>query len=142
MIAATALCWQGMVRDSDDFSLLEEGRWKLLVASVLPGLGAAAEVARRLTLWEESRFEDHLRRAEEQLLITRKAGTRKQRDVQPNPWHVPTAPAERLLNGANRKATGSPQARSPRPPCQRDEKGSRGPSRWESSCPRPVPSGL
>ena len=28
MIAATAQCWQGMARGSDDFALLEEGRSK------------------------------------------------------------------------------------------------------------------
>ena len=33
-----------------------------------PGLGAAAEVAKRLTFWEERRFEDLLRRDEEHLL--------------------------------------------------------------------------
>ena len=71
MIAATAQCWQGMARGSDDFSLLEEGRSKLPLASLPPRLGTAAEVARRLTLWEEGRFEDLLRRAEEQLLIHR-----------------------------------------------------------------------
>ena len=57
MIAATAQCWQGMAHGSDDFSLLEEGRSKLLLASVLPQLGAAVEVAKHLTLWEERRSE-------------------------------------------------------------------------------------
>ena len=46
--------------------------------------GAAAEVAKRHTLWEEGRFEDLLRRAEE-LSTHRKAGKRKQRDAQPHP---------------------------------------------------------
>ena len=58
MIAATAQCWQGMALCSDDFALLEERRSKLLLASVPPGLGTAAEVAKRLTLWEECRFGD------------------------------------------------------------------------------------
>ena len=52
-----------------NFLTLEEGRPKLLLTSVHLRLGAAAEVAKRLTLWEERRFEDLLRRAEEQLLI-------------------------------------------------------------------------
>ena len=34
MIAATAQCWRNMARSSDDFALLEEGRSKLLLASV------------------------------------------------------------------------------------------------------------
>ena len=44
----------------------------------VPGLGAAAEVAKRLTLWEERRFEDLLRRDEEHLLAdaTRQLGQR------------------------------------------------------------------
>ena len=66
MIAATAQCWQGMARGSDDFALLEEERSKHLLSSVPPGLGTAAEVAKCLTLWEKSGFEDLLRRAEEQ----------------------------------------------------------------------------
>ena len=42
-------------------------------------------MAKRLTLWEESRFEDLLRRAEEQLLILRRAGKRRKCDAQPDP---------------------------------------------------------
>ena len=44
----------------------------------VPGLGAAAELAKRLTLWEERRFEDLLRRDEEHLLAdaTRQLGQR------------------------------------------------------------------
>ena len=68
-IAATVQCWQGMTQGSDEFLTLEEGRPNLLLASVPLGLGAAAEVAKRLTLWEERCFEDLLRRAEEQLLV-------------------------------------------------------------------------
>ena len=56
MIAAAAQCWQGTARGSDNFALLEEGRLKLLLSPVLPGLGTAAEVAKRPTLWEEHRF--------------------------------------------------------------------------------------
>ena len=75
MIAATAQCRQGMARGSDDFARLEE---ELLLSSVPPGLGTAAEVAKRLTLWEEGRCEDLLRRAEEQLPIHRNVGKRKE----------------------------------------------------------------
>ena len=82
MIAATAQCWQGMARRSDDFARLEEGRSKLLLSSEPPGLGTAAEVAERLILWEEGRFEGLLRPADEQLLILPEAGKRKKRDAQ------------------------------------------------------------
>ena len=76
MIAATAQCWQGVARSSDDFALLKERRSKLLLVWVPPGL-----VAKRLTLWEERRFKDLLRRAEEQLLVHRKAGKMKKHDA-------------------------------------------------------------
>ena len=56
VIAATALCWQGMFQGSNESSMLEEGKSKLLLASVCPGLGAADEVAKRLTLGNERRF--------------------------------------------------------------------------------------
>ena len=49
MIAAVVHCWQGTARGSDEYSQLEEGRSKLLLSPVLRGLGAAAEVAKRLT---------------------------------------------------------------------------------------------
>ena len=63
MTAAVAQCWQGMARGIDEYSQLEEGRLKVQLSPVPPpGLGAAAEVAKRLTLWEERRFEDLLRR--------------------------------------------------------------------------------
>ena len=80
MIAATAQCWQAMARGRDDFALLEEGRSKLRLSSVPPGLGTAADVAKRL-LWEGNRFEDLLRRAQEQLLILRRTDKRKKRDA-------------------------------------------------------------
>ena len=73
MIATVAQCRQGMARRSDEYSQSEEGRSKLPLPSAPPGLGAAVEVAKRLTLWEGRRFEDLLRRAEEQ------TGKRKQR---------------------------------------------------------------
>ena len=41
-----------------------------------PGLGAAAEVAKRLTFWEERRFEDLLRRDEEHHLLADQARRR------------------------------------------------------------------
>ena len=96
MTAATPQCWQGMARGSEDFAPLEEGCPELLLASVPQGLGTATEVAKRLTLWEECRFEDLLRRDEEQLLIHRKAGKRKMRDAL-IPQREPTVLAEQPL---------------------------------------------
>ena len=61
MIAAVAQRWQGVDQGSDEYSLLEEGRSKLL-----PGLGAAAEVALRVYL---------LRQPEEHLLLNSRAST-------------------------------------------------------------------
>ena len=98
MIATTAQCW-------NDFALLEEGRSKLLLASVPSGLGTATEVAKRLTLWEESRFEDLLRHAEEQLLTHRKSGKRKKRDAQPDPLTRADRARRKAAVGAYRKAT-------------------------------------
>ena len=105
MIAGTAQCWQGMAHGNDDFSALEEGRSELLLAMVRPGLGVAGEVAERLTLWEERRFEDLLRRAEEQLLISRRRGKSKQRDDQPDPLARADRARRTAAVGANRKAT-------------------------------------
>ena len=73
-----------MAQGSNEYSMLEEGRSKLMLALVPPRMGTADEVAKRLTLWEERRFEDQLRRAEERLLTNRKAGKRKQRGGQPD----------------------------------------------------------
>ena len=73
MMAVVAQCWQGMARGIDECSQLEEGRSKLLLSPVPPSLGAAAEVPKRLTLWDERRFEDLLR-AEEHLLLSRRRG--------------------------------------------------------------------
>ena len=94
-----------MARGNDDFALPEEGRSKLLLSSVPPGLGTAAEVAKRLTLSEESRFEDLLQRAEEQILILRKAGKRKKRDAQPDPLARADRARRTAAVGAYRKAT-------------------------------------
>ena len=75
-------------------------------ASVPSGPGTAAEVAKRLTLWEECRIEDLLWRAEQQLLIHRKAGKRKKGDAQPGSQ----TPADR----ARRTAPSAGIARPPR----------------------------
>ena len=79
MIAAVAHCWEGMARGSDEHSQLEEGWSELLVSQVLPRLGAAVEVSKRVTLWEERRFEDLLRRAEEHLVLSYRTGKKTQR---------------------------------------------------------------
>ena len=76
MISVVAQCWNGMAQERDDYAQLEEGRSKLLLSLVPQGLSAATEVLKRLTLWEEQRFEALLQRAEEQLLLRRKLGKR------------------------------------------------------------------
>ena len=76
MIVAVAQCWQGVPRGSDEYSQLEDGRWKLLLL-VPEGLGAAAVVAKRLALWEERRSEDLLR--QEHLLLNHRPGQKTQR---------------------------------------------------------------
>ena len=58
---------------------------ELLWSPVPLGSGAAAEVQKRLTLWEERRFEELLRRAEEHPLFSRRPGR-----------EVPTTPRRRL----------------------------------------------
>ena len=65
MIAAVAQCWHGTAQGGDENKQLEEGRWKHLLSPMPPGFGAAAEVHKRLTLWEERRFEELLQRAED-----------------------------------------------------------------------------
>ena len=69
MISVVAQCWNGMAQGRDDYAQLEEGRSKLLLSSVPQGLSAATEILKRLTLWEERRFEALLQRAEEQLVV-------------------------------------------------------------------------
>ena len=76
MISTVAQCGNGMAQGRDDYAQLEEGRSKLLLSPVPQGLSAATEVLKRLTLWEEQRFETLLQRAEEQLLLKRKSGKR------------------------------------------------------------------
>ena len=85
--------------------MLEEGRSKVLLASVPAGLGAAEEVAKRLTLWEERRFVDLLRRPQEHLLVSRKAGKRRQRDGQLDPLARADRARRTAAFGAYRKAT-------------------------------------
>ena len=77
MISVVAQCWNGMAQGRDDYAQLEEGRSKLLLSTVPQGLSVATEVQKRLTLWEERSFETLLQRAEEQLLLKRKAGKRR-----------------------------------------------------------------
>ena len=84
MIAAVAQCWQGMARGSDEYSLLDEGRSKLLLSPVLPSLGAATEVTKRLTLWEEVPLADLVQWAEERLLLNRWPGKKAQRSCLDN----------------------------------------------------------
>ena len=67
-----------------------------------------AAAARGGTLWEERRCEDLLRRAEEHLLINRKAGKRKQRDGQPDPLARADRARQTAAVGAYRKATTVP----------------------------------
>ena len=105
MISVVARCWNGMAQGRDDYAQLEEGRSKLLLSTVPQGLSVATEVQKRLTLWEERSFETLLQRAEEQLLLKRKAGKRRKSSG-------PTDPSERgdrarrtAAVGAYRKAT-------------------------------------
>ena len=57
MIAATALCWQGMAQRSNEYSMLEEGRSKLLLASRCPqGLTAQLRWPSVPRFWAERRF--------------------------------------------------------------------------------------
>ena len=66
-----------MAQGRNECAQLEERRSKLLLSPVPHGPGAAAEVQKRLTLWEERRFEELFQRAEEHLLLSRKPGKRK-----------------------------------------------------------------
>ena len=54
-----------------NFSQLEEGRTKLLLAPVPEGMTAVSEVDQRLSLWERGSFSELLQRAEEQRIIRR-----------------------------------------------------------------------
>ena len=95
-----------MAQGRDDYAQLEEGRSKLLLSTVPQDLSVATEVFRSVSLsGEERSFETLLQRAEEQLLLKRKAGKRRKSSG-------PTDPSERgdrarrtAAAGAYRKAT-------------------------------------
>ena len=85
MISAVAQCRNGMAQERDDYAQLEEGRSKLLLSPVPQGFECGHEVLKRLTLWEEQRFETLLQRAEEQLLLKRRSGKRHKTGGPPDP---------------------------------------------------------
>ena len=105
MISAVAQCWNGMAQGRDDYAQLEEGRSKLLLSPVPQGLSAATEVLKRLTLWEEQRFETLLRRAAEQLLLKRRPGKRHKTGGPPDPSARGDRARRTAAIGAYRKAT-------------------------------------
>ena len=112
MISVVAQCWNGMAQGRDDYAQLEEGRSKLLLSTVPQGLSVASEVQKRLTLWEERSFEALLQRAEEQLLLKRKAGK----------WRKSSGPSDPSERGdrARRTAAVGAYRKPPRglsPPC-------------------------
>ena len=65
----------------------------------------ATEVQKRLTLWEERSFETLLQRAEEQLLLKRKAGKRRKSSGPPDPSERGDRARRTAAVGAYRKAT-------------------------------------
>ena len=105
MISVVAQCWNGMAQGRDDYAQLEEGRSKLLLSSVPMGLSAATEILKRLTLWEERRFEALLQRAEEQLLLKRKTGKRHKNGGPSDPTARGDRARRTATVGAYRKAT-------------------------------------
>ena len=105
MISAVAQCWNGMAQGRDDYAQLEEGRSKLLLSPVPQGLRAATEVLKRLTLWEEQRFETLLQRAEEQLLLKRRSGKRHKTGGPPDSSERGDRARRTAAVGAYRKAT-------------------------------------
>ena len=112
-------------------SIFRRGTLETPTGLSAPGLGAADEIAKRLTLWEERRFEDLFGRAEEHLLANRTAGKRKQRGGQPDPLARADRASRAGAVGAYRKAT---TASSPRCSPVRKTRTSRGP---RSSFPPP-----
>ena len=94
-----------MAQGRDDYAQLEEGRSKLLLSTVPQGLSVATEVQKRLTLWEERSFETLLQRAEEQLLLKRKAGKRRKSSGPPDPSERGDRARRTAAVGAYRKAT-------------------------------------
>ena len=105
MISVVAQCWNGMAQGRDDYAQLEEGRSKLLLSTVPQGLSVATEVQKRLTLWEERSFETLLQRAEEQLLLKRKAGKRRKSSGPSDPSERGDRARRTAAVGAYRKAT-------------------------------------
>ena len=105
MISTVAQCGNGMAQGRDDYAQLEEGRSKLLLSPVPQGLSAATEVLKRLTLWEEQRFETLLQRAEEQLLLKRKSGKRHRNGGPPDTSVRGDRARRTAAVGACRKAT-------------------------------------
>ena len=105
MISVVAQCWNGMAQGRDDYAQLEEGRSKLLLSTVPQGLSVASEVQKRLTLWEERSFEALLQRAEEQLLLKRKAGKRRKTSGPSDPSERGDRARRTAAVGAYRKAT-------------------------------------
>ena len=99
MIAATAQCWQGMVRGSDDLALLEEGRSKLLLAPQ-PKWPSAPLSGRNAVL-----------RAFSVVLRNNSSSTARRvrgRSVTPNliPWRELTVLAEQPLSARTARPTG------------------------------------
>ena len=105
MISVVAQCWNGMAQGRDDYAQLEEGRSKLLLSTVPQGLSVATEVQKRLALWEEQSFETLLQRAEEQLLLKRKAGKRRKSNGPSDPSERGDRARRTAAVGAYRKAT-------------------------------------
>ena len=69
MLTITVTCWLGMAVGSAAHTTAEEGRSKLLLASVPQGSAAADEVAKRLELWESGQLESLLQRIEQQTIV-------------------------------------------------------------------------
>ena len=105
MISVVARCWNGMAQGRDDYAQLEEGRSKFLLSTVPQGLSVATEVQKRLTLWKEQSFETLLQRAEEQLLLKRKAGKRRKSSGPSDPSERGDRARRTAAVGASWKAT-------------------------------------
>ena len=67
---------QGISAGSNTHALAEEGRSKLLLGAVPEGTSAADEVSARLRLWESGSFEALLRRADQQVIVSRRLRAR------------------------------------------------------------------
>ena len=94
-----------MAHGRDDYAQLEEGRSKLLLSPVPQGMSAATEVLKRLTLWEEQRFEALLQRAEEQFLLRPRSGKRRKAGGPSDPSASGERARRTAAVGAYRKAT-------------------------------------